>query len=77
VKVQETLVALLTQQLEQARIAEAKDTPVVQVLDPAVAASRHVRPSFMINLGVSGIAGLLAGTLLAFVMEGARRFRGR
>jgi uncharacterized protein involved in exopolysaccharide biosynthesis len=73
VKVQETLVSLLTQQLEQARIAEAKDTPVVQVLDPAVPASRHVRPSFMINLGVSGLAGLLAGTLLAFVMEGARR----
>src|SRR2546425_9538571 len=32
VKVQETLVTLLTQQVEQARIAEARDIPVVQVL---------------------------------------------
>jgi uncharacterized protein involved in exopolysaccharide biosynthesis len=72
VKVQETLVSLLTQQLEQARIAEAKDTPVVQVLDPAVPASRHVRPSLIINLGVTAVASLLAGTLLAFVMEGAQ-----
>ncbi len=76
-KVQETLVTLLTQQLEQARIGEAKDTPVVQVLDPATPASRHVRPSFVINLAVTGAAGLLAGTLLAFIIEGARRSRSR
>src|SRR5205814_2312896 len=33
VKVQETLTTLLTQQVEQARINEARDLPVVQVLD--------------------------------------------
>jgi uncharacterized protein involved in exopolysaccharide biosynthesis len=75
VKVQETLVTLLTQQLEQVRIAEAKDIPVVQVLDPAVPASRHVRPSFTINLGVTAVASLLAGTMLAFAIEAARRSR--
>jgi tyrosine-protein kinase Etk/Wzc len=75
VKVQETLVSLLIQQLEQVKIAEAKDIPVVQVLDPAVPASRHVRPSFMVNLGVAVVASLLAGTLLAFVVEAVRRPR--
>jgi uncharacterized protein involved in exopolysaccharide biosynthesis len=75
VKVQETLVTLLTQQLEQVKIAEAKDIPVVQVLDPAVPANRHVRPSFMVNLGVTAVASVLGGTLLAFVVEAARRLR--
>ena len=34
VKVQETLFTLLTSQHEQAKIAEARDTPTVQMLDP-------------------------------------------
>ena len=38
-KVQETLVTLLAQQLEQAKINEAKDMPNVQVLDRAVPAT--------------------------------------
>ncbi|TMQ68439.1 MAG: hypothetical protein E6K78_01135 [Candidatus Eisenbacteria bacterium] len=77
VKVQETLVTLLTQQLEQVRIAEAKDIPIVQVLDPAVPASRHVRPSFVINLGVTAAASFLVSALLAFVVEAVRRSLGR
>jgi tyrosine-protein kinase Etk/Wzc len=75
VKVQETLVSLLTQQLEQVKIAEAKDIPVVQVLDPAVPANRHIRPSFLISLGTTAVASLLGGTLLAFVLDAVRRFR--
>lgn len=43
VKVQETRVTLLTRQVEQARLAEARDMPVVQVLDRAVPAERHSR----------------------------------
>jgi uncharacterized integral membrane protein len=40
-----------------------------------VPANRHVRPSFMVNLGVTAVASVLGGTLLAFVVEAARRLR--
>ena len=51
VKIQETLVALLTQHVEQARLTEAKDLPIAQVLDRAVPAERHSRPRLSVNLG--------------------------
>ena len=41
VKVQETLFTLLTSQYEQAKIAEARDTPTVQVLDSGVPADKR------------------------------------
>jgi uncharacterized protein involved in exopolysaccharide biosynthesis len=68
VKVQETLVTLLTQQVEQARIAESKDIPVVQVLDRAVPAERVSRPRLGLNLIVASVASLLFGIFLAFFL---------
>ncbi len=69
VKVQETLVTLLTQQVEQIRIVEAKDLPAAQVLDRAVPAERPARPRLAISLGVAAISGLFAGAMCALVME--------
>jgi len=76
VKIQEILVTLLTQQLEQARIAEARDTPVVQVLDRAVPAERYARPRAVLYGGLAAIVGLVFGAFLAVVLE-SRRPRGR
>jgi uncharacterized protein involved in exopolysaccharide biosynthesis len=72
VKIQETLVTLLTQQLEQVRIAEAKDFPVAQVLDRAIAAERHARPRLSVSLAVAAITGLLVGILAALIVEYAQ-----
>jgi tyrosine-protein kinase Etk/Wzc len=69
VKVQETLVTLLAQQVEQARLAEARDLPLVQVLDGAVPAERPVRPSIGFNLAVAGFGGLVVGISLVFLLE--------
>jgi len=44
VKIGETLLALLTEDYEQARLDEAKETPVVQILDVAVPAERRSWP---------------------------------
>ena len=75
-KVQETLFSLLSQQVEQVRIAEARDLPVVQVLDPAVPAERPSGPRLRLNLAVAGVVGLVAGLFLAVVLESfKRRFR--
>jgi uncharacterized protein involved in exopolysaccharide biosynthesis len=75
VKVQETLVTLLTQQVEQVRLAEAKDFPVAQILDRAVAAERHSRPRLSVTLAVAAMTGVVVGALAAFVLEYAQIVR--
>jgi tyrosine-protein kinase Etk/Wzc len=69
VKVQETVYTLLTQQLEQAKIAEARDMPTVQTLDQAVPADRKSKPKIRFNMAIAGITSLFSGILLAFVLE--------
>ena len=44
IEIQNTIFTFLTQQYEEAKIQEAKDTPTVQVLDPAVAPEKKSRP---------------------------------
>jgi uncharacterized protein involved in exopolysaccharide biosynthesis len=75
VKIQETLVTLLTQQVEQARLMEAKDMPIVQVLDRAMPGERPVRPRVLVNVAVAGIGGLLVGIFLAILLDGLERVR--
>lgn len=75
VKVQETLFTLLTSQHEQAKIAEARDTPTVQVLDPAVPADKRSRPRLLLNLAVAGMLSLVVGIFLAFFLDYRVRVR--
>jgi len=79
VKIQEVLVTLLTQQLEQTKIAEARDTPVVQPLDRAVPAERYSRPRAVLNAGIAGIVSFIFASFLAFILEsrGRRRRQSR
>jgi len=72
-KVQEIVYSLLTQQLEQTKIVEAKDTPVVQVLDRAVPAIRHSRPKVKLNVAIAGVASLFLGIFIAFLLEYTHR----
>jgi tyrosine-protein kinase Etk/Wzc len=72
-KIQETIFTLLTQQLEQAKIAEAKDTPTVRILDRAVPPEWKSRPSLRNNVMIGGVLSLLLGVCLAFVLETRRR----
>lgn len=44
IEIQNTIFTFLTQQYEEAKIQEAKDTPTVQVLDPAVSPDKKARP---------------------------------
>jgi len=77
VKVQETVFALLTQQFEQAKIAEARDTPIVQVLDKAVPAERKSKPKTTLNMAIAGALSLFVGVFLAFFLEYVERVRKR
>lgn len=64
---------LLARQIEQAQLMEARDLPVVQVLDRAVPAERPARPDLVLNVGVAGLGGLFLGILLAFSFDSMRR----
>jgi tyrosine-protein kinase Etk/Wzc len=69
VKVHETLYTLLIQQLEQAKIAEARNIPMVQVLDQAVPADRKSKPKIKLNMAIAGITGFFVAVFLAFFRE--------
>ena len=75
VKLQETIYTLLTQQLEQAKISEAQDMPVVQVLDRAVPAIHKSKPKIKLNMALAGAVSLFLGVFLAFVLEYIQRQR--
>jgi uncharacterized protein involved in exopolysaccharide biosynthesis len=69
VKVQEAVFTLLTQQYEQAKIQEAKDTPTVQVLDRAVPAQRKAKPRTVLTMAVAGGLALFIALVVSFFLE--------
>ena len=74
-KAQEGIYISLTQQLEQAKISEAQDMPVVQALDPAIPRLRPVKPKIKLNVGLAGAVSLLVGILLSFFLDFIQRQR--
>jgi tyrosine-protein kinase Etk/Wzc len=73
VKIQETVFELLTQQYEQYKIEENKDTPTVQVLDKAVPPEKRARPKRGFLVAISGILSLFASVALVFGQEYVKR----
>lgn len=73
VKYYEMLYELLAKQYEVARLDEAKDSSVIQVLDPAVDPERKFKPARFLIVLVSCVVGLLAAIFFAFVSEAKQR----
>lgn len=67
VEIQDTVFTMLTNEYEKARIEEARDTPVVQVLDRAEKPSLRSRPKRKIFAIVGGVLGLGWGSVVALV----------
>ena len=74
-RAQEAIYIGLTQQLEQAKINEAQDMPVVQSLDPAVPSIRPVKPKIKLNVALAGAVSFLVGILLSFFLDFIQRQR--
>ncbi len=68
-KIQETIFELLTQQYEQAKIGEKRDTPTIQVLDPPRVPERRSRPKRLVMSLVAGILALMMTTVAIFAKE--------
>lgn len=65
----------LTASLTQARMDASDNLPIVGVLDAASAPTEPATGHRLMILGIAGVAGLLAGLLIAFVGEYLRRMR--
>ena len=69
VKIHEAVVSMLVSQYEQTRISEARDTPTVQVLDPAIPAEFKSRPRTLRNMQTAGAIAFILGILLVFFLD--------
>ena len=69
VEIQNTLLTFLTQQYEEAKINEAKDTPTIQVLDIAVKPNIKYKPFRALIVIGAGIFGLIFSFFILFVRE--------
>ena len=75
--VQAQIYAMLISQYEQAKLAEARDTPTVQVLDPAIPAEKKSKPRIGLNMMIAGVLALVVGVVLAFALEYVGRVRAQ
>ena len=69
VKYRETVYELLAKQYELAKIDEAKDSAVVQVMDKAIEPDRRSKPFRSLIVALSAIAAFFIGILWAFFLE--------
>jgi capsular exopolysaccharide synthesis family protein len=67
--IQNKLFTLLTQQLEQARIEEARDETAFQLLDKAVPAEEKAKPRRALIVALVAVASTFIGALLAFFRD--------
>lgn len=76
VKYNETVTDLLARQFELAKVDEAKESALIQVLDKAIEPDRRSKPNRSQIVVIASLIGLIVGILLAFALEaiaGARR----
>ncbi len=77
VEVQTAVYTMLVNEHEKARIEEARDTPVVQVLDKARKPNLRSRPKRKILVMVGGLLGLGWSSMLALFVTAWREESGR
>jgi len=69
VKVEETVFGMLVGMLEQAKLAEVRDLPVVLVLDSALPPLHWSKPKTRSNMMVAGVVSLLVAIILAVLLD--------
>ena len=73
VKYQETIFELLAKQFEIAKIDEAKEAAIIQVVDQAIPPDRKSKPKRAIMVILATIMACLVAVLWAFVREAKER----
>jgi uncharacterized protein involved in exopolysaccharide biosynthesis len=73
VQVKQELFLTLSKAHTEARIAEVRDTPVLTVVDSAVAPFRRSRPQRTVGVLIAATVGTLIGIVAAYVVDFRRR----
>lgn len=73
VKYYQMLYQMLAKQYEIARLDEAKDASVIQVMDPAVEPERKFKPERTLIVLLSAVAAFVAAVLSAFLSDAKQR----
>jgi tyrosine-protein kinase Etk/Wzc len=73
VKYHQMLYELLAKQYEAARLDEAKDTSIIQVLDPAVTPERKFKPNRTVFVLIATLLGFVLALLCALIAEFRQR----
>ncbi len=73
IKAREAMMGVLVAQYESARVDEAKEGPLIQQVDVAVAPERKSKPKRAIIVLVAAFAGLFLGVLVAFIRRAMRK----
>jgi len=73
VQVKQELFLTLSKAHTEARIAEVRDTPVLTVVDSAVAPFRRARPQRTLGVVIAAILGTLLGIVAAYVVDFRRQ----
>ena len=68
-KFNEVLYSLLLQQYEAAKLDEAKNATIIQVIDKAVPPEKKVKPKRAMMVVLAGIIGFFLSVFAAFIME--------
>jgi tyrosine-protein kinase Etk/Wzc len=69
VRIQSAVFELLTNQYEQYKIQEKRDTPTIQVLDKALAPERRSKPKRVLLVGIAAILSLFTSVSFVFGLE--------
>lgn len=73
VKYNETIFELLAKQYELAKIDEAKDASIIQVLDKAIPAEHKAKPNRLLIISISAVLSLMVAMLWSLAFEAKRR----
>ncbi|MGE5577643.1 MAG: GumC family protein [Syntrophothermus sp.] len=68
-KVSEGIYMMLKQKHEEVRITESMRSGDVKVIDAAVTPEKPIRPRKLFNMVIAAFLGLMAGVIMAFVLE--------
>lgn len=69
VRIQSSVFELLTNQYEQYKIQETRDTPTIQVLEKAIPPERRSKPKRAFLVGLAGILSLVTSLVFLFGLE--------
>jgi capsule polysaccharide export protein KpsE/RkpR len=73
VKYNETIFEILARQFEMAKLDEAKEGALIQVVDPAVRPDRKSSPKRALIVILATFCGFFAGVLMTLIQEGLSR----